>query len=126
VLAEEPDEVYWLEVIAALPQHQQALVAAVAEAMEKTGEEYVVSGKVYSFYGKWCQKMGMRPLKYPVYSSELIPYLNISGIIEAEKVSMGRGKGVTRLLRLNRYISPSTVIRKALTDLVKQPVQLPP
>ena len=70
--------------------------------------------------------MGMRPLKYPVYSSELIPYLNISGIIEAEKVSMGRGKGVTRLLRLNRYISPSTVIRKALTDLVKQPVQLPP
>jgi len=126
VLAEEPDEVYWLEVIAALPQHQQALVAAVAEAMEKTGEEYVVSGKVYSFYEKWCQKMGMRPLKYPVYSSELIPYLNISGIIEAEKVSMGRGRGVTRLLRLNRYISPSTVIRKALTDLVKQPVQLPP
>ena len=125
VLAEEPDEVYWLEVIAALPQHQQALVAAVAEAMEKTGEEYVVSGKVYSFYGKWCQKMGMRPLKYPVYSSELIPYLNISGIIEAEKVSMGRGKGVTRLLRLNRYISPSTVIRKTLTDLVKQPIQLP-
>ena len=120
VLSEEPDEVYWLEVISALPQHQHATVAAVAEAMEKMGEECVVSGKVYAFYEKWCQKMGLKPLKYPIYSSELIPYLNISGIIEAEKVSMGRGKGVTRLLRLNRYISPPTAIRKVVSDLVRQ------
>jgi len=120
ILGEEPSEVYWLEVVMSLPTHQLAVVAAIAELMDKAapGDE-ITSGRVYSKYMEWCQKIGVRPTKYSVFSAELIPYVQMMGIVSGEKTSLGRGRGVTKILSLTGYLNPSTLIRRIEESLVE-------
>ncbi|MEM3361580.1 MAG: hypothetical protein QXI42_11865 [Thermoproteota archaeon] len=120
ILSEEPSEVYWIEVVMSLPAHQIAVVAAIAELMDTAvpGDE-ITSGKVYSRYIEWCHRMGFRPTKYSVFASELIPYVQMMGIVVGEKTSLGRGRGVTRILSLTGYLNPSTLIRRIEETLLE-------
>jgi cell division control protein 6 len=120
VLSEEPSEVYWLEVAMSLPVHQIAVVAAVAELMETNGPGAdITSGKVYSKYMEWCRRFHVTPTKYSVYASELIPYVQTMGIVLGEKTSLGRGRGITRILSLTGYLNPSSVVRRVQETLVE-------
>ncbi len=102
-----------LESVKSLPKQSKIVLYSIINLVEDKREE-IQTGDVYDVYENYCNELGMSPLTQRRVS-DLISELDMTGIINAKVVSLGR-YGRTRHIKLSVANDVKSKIKKVLEE----------
>lgn len=101
-----------IESVKSLPKQSKLVLWSIIQLVEEEKEE-IQTGDIYSIYEDKCKDVGLYPLTQRRIS-DLISELDMSGIINAKVVSLGR-YGRTREIKLNL----SSTLKNKIKEILK-------